>query len=148
MSLILMNTLFYKAVMLQGEIWRWSVLGFKGLKRAAGDLQEAWVGVDSASGEWWEGKREKKGIQIKCTIQVACACVASVSVRFRSKEQGTRVKDHAKNGASKRAGRGWGRKEGFLPSPPPPPLSFFGSRFISCAVKTENPVPRFLLLRN
>ena len=40
------------------------------------------------------------------------ACVASVSVRFRSKEQGTRVKDRAKNGASKRAGRGWGRKEG------------------------------------
>ena len=38
------------------------------------------------------------------------ACVASVSVRFRSKERGTRVKDRAKNGASKRAGRGWGRK--------------------------------------
>ena len=28
------------------------------------------------------------------------ACVASVSVRFRSKEQGTIVKDSAKNGAS------------------------------------------------
>ena len=26
------------------------------------------------------------------------ACVASVSVRFRSKERGTRVKDRAKNG--------------------------------------------------
>ena len=37
------------------------------------------------------------------------ACVASVSVRFRSKERGTRVKDRAKNVASKRAGRGWGR---------------------------------------
>ena len=33
-------------------------------------------------------------------------------MRFRSKERGTRVKDHAKNGASERAGRGWGRKEG------------------------------------
>ena len=32
---------------------------------------------------------------------------ASVSVRFRSKERGTRVKDRAKNGVSKRAGRGW-----------------------------------------
>ena len=31
---------------------------------------------------------------------------------FRSKERGTRVNDSAKNGASKRAGRGWGRKEG------------------------------------
>ena len=40
------------------------------------------------------------------------ACVASVSMRFRSKEQGTRVKDRAKNQASKRAGRGWVRKEG------------------------------------
>ena len=42
------------------------------------------------------------------------ACVASVSVRFRSKERGTRVKDRATN----------------------------GSRFISRAVKTENPLPR------
>ena len=40
------------------------------------------------------------------------ACVASVSVRFKRKKRGTRVKDHAKSGASKRAGRGWGRKEG------------------------------------
>ena len=40
------------------------------------------------------------------------ACVASVSLRFRSKERGTRVKDRAKNGTSKRAERGWGRKEG------------------------------------
>ena len=31
------------------------------------------------------------------------ACVASVSVRFRGKERGTRVKDRAKSGASKRA---------------------------------------------
>ena len=42
----------------------------------------------------------------------ALACVASVSVRFRSKEWGTRVKDGAKNGASKRTGRCRGRKEG------------------------------------
>ena len=33
------------------------------------------------------------------------ACVATVFLRFRSKELGTRVKDRAKNGASKRAGR-------------------------------------------
>ena len=65
------------------------------------------------------------------------ACVASVSVRFRSKERGTRVKDRAKNGPSKRAGRGWGKK---LPLPLLP-LSFFGSRFISRGVKTESPLP-------
>ena len=81
-----------------------------------------------------------KSVNIK-TITVAC--VANVSVRFRSKERGKRVKDRAKNGLSKRAGRGWGRKEGnFLPSPSPPPLSFFGSCLISRAAKTENPVPR------
>ena len=41
------------------------------------------------------------------------ACVASVSVRFRRKEQGTRVKDRKKSGASKRAfhfSRGQNRK--------------------------------------
>ena len=31
MSGILMTTLFYKASLLQGEIWCWSLLGFKGL---------------------------------------------------------------------------------------------------------------------
>ena len=34
-------------------------------------------------------------------------------------------------------GEGSGRKEGHFP-----PLSFFGSRFISRSAKTENPVPR------
>ena len=58
-------------------------------------------------------------------------------MRFRGKQRGTR-KDLAKNGASKRAGRGWGRKERKR-SPPTPP-SFFGSRSISRAAKTENPV--------
>ena len=42
------------------------------------------------------------------------ACVASVSVRLRSKKRGTKVKDRATN----------------------------GSRFICRAVKTENPLPR------
>ena len=28
---ILMTTVFYKAVILQGEIWHWSLLGLKGL---------------------------------------------------------------------------------------------------------------------
>ena len=69
------------------------------------------------------------------------ACVASVSLRFRSKERGARVKDRAKNGASKRAGRGWAI--GLDPLPLPSPLfHFFGSRFISRAAETENPVPR------
>ena len=58
------------------------------------------------------------------------ACVASVSVRSSSKERGTRVKDRAKNGARKRAGRGWGRKE--------------GSRFVFRADRTGF----FFLLRN
>ena len=32
MSVILMTTLFYKALILQGENWCWSLLGLKGLK--------------------------------------------------------------------------------------------------------------------
>ena len=32
MSVILMTTLFYKALILQGEIWCWSLLGLKGIK--------------------------------------------------------------------------------------------------------------------
>ena len=31
MSVILMTTLFYQALILQGEIWCWSLLGHKGL---------------------------------------------------------------------------------------------------------------------
>ena len=38
-------------------------------------------------------------------IALLIACVASVSVRSMSKERGTRVKDRAKNGASKRRER-------------------------------------------
>ena len=75
-------------------------------------------------------------------VKIFLAYVASVSVRFyRSKERGTRVEDRAKNGASKRAGRGWGRKEGNVP-PPPPTFIFWLSSFISRAAKTENPVSR------
>ena len=48
-----------------------------------------------------------------------------------------RVTDQVKNGVSKRVGGGG--KKGFLPLPP---LSFFGSRSISCLAKTENAVPR------
>ena len=84
--------------------------------------------LPSTVGIWWVKALKKRKYP-----------VASVSVRFRSKERGTRVKDRAKNGTSKRAERGWGRKEGnsvsFLPLPLPP-LSFFGSHFISRAAKT------------
>ena len=53
------------------------------------------------------------------------ACIASVSVRFTSKERGTRVKDRAKSGARKRSGRRWGGKETFLPPSPPPSFIFW-----------------------
>ena len=76
-------------------------------------------------------------------IRNALACVATVSVWFRSKERGTRVKDRAKNDANERAGRvEEERKEtvSFLRLLFPP-LLFFVSRFICRAVKTENPLP-------
>ena len=75
-------------------------------------------------------------------IIILIVCAASVFVQFWSKERGTRIKDRAKNGASKRAGKGWGRKEGNFPLLLLPPLSFFGSRSIFRAAKTENPSPR------
>ena len=94
---------------------------------------------------------------------ITVACVASVSVRFRSKERGKRVKDRAKNGLSKRAGRGWGRKEGnFLPSPSPPPTFIFwllshfsrgqnrksrSSVFLYSETKRKRLLRRLLLLR-
>ena len=77
----------------------------------------------------------------QCSFQPFLTCVASVSVRFRSKQLGARVKDRE----SKRAGRGGEeRKETFFSFLPLslPPLSFFGSRSISRAAKTENPVTR------
>ena len=52
------------------------------------------------------------------SIKASLACVARVSVRFRSKERGTRVKDCAKNGVSKRAG-----------SRPKPRILFLGLSF-------------------
>ena len=50
-----------------------------------------------------------------------------------------RVKDRVENGVSKRVGREAGGEKGLLPLAP---LSFFGSRSISCLEKTENPVPQ------
>ena len=41
-----------------------------------------------------------KFLQIKYIFHLALACVASVSVRFRRNERGTRVKDREKSGAS------------------------------------------------
>ena len=46
---------------------------------------------------------ETESIEIFSFSKFALACVASVSVRFRRKERGTRVKDREKSGASKRA---------------------------------------------
>ena len=51
--------------------------------------------------------REKTELEPGFSLWTWIACVANVSVQFGSKERGTRVKDCAKNGASKRLGRGW-----------------------------------------
>ena len=78
-------------------------------------MSPSWVG----GGGWGSGKEEWR-VDVYLSVGTASnhwllswiAYVASVSVQFRSKERGTRVKDRAKNGVSKTAGRGWGRKEG------------------------------------
>ena len=85
---------------------------------------------------------------LQATVETMLACVASVSVRFRRKELETRVKDREKSGASKRPGRGWGRKEGkgrLLPSPPPPPsFTFWFSFHFSRGQNRKSPSLVFL----
>ena len=83
------------------------------------------------------------------------ACVASVSLEFWSKEQPTRVKDQAKNGVSKRAERGWGRKEGIKQAFPSFPFPFPSPLFHFLALipffmrpKLKIPFPGLSLLRN
>ena len=105
------------------------------------------------------------GKYFSCGIQnlgkyVACgilACVASVSVRFRSKEWGTRVKDRAKLAQVKeRGGVGKkGRKLSFLslnlPSlPPPPPRLFYFLVLVSFIARAKPKIPfhGLFLLRN
>ena len=64
---------------------------------------------------------------------------------FWNKERGTKIKDRAKSGASKRAGRGG--EELFL-SLPLPALSFFRSRSIFRVSNIENPVPQYFFVPN
>ena len=76
-------------------------------------------------------------------LHLILACVASVSVRFWSKERGTGVKDRAKNGASKRAGKGWERRLRF-PSFPFPSSLF---HYLALSSFLGRPNRKFRLLR-
>ena len=59
---------------------------------------------------------ERIGVK-RSTRRAPVACVESVSVLFRSKKRGARVKDRAKNGASKRGGH---FQRGLKPEKPVP----------------------------
>ena len=50
-------------------------------------------------------RQVKRKLGYVVQFDVILACVASVSVWFRSKERGMRFKDRTKNGASTRAGK-------------------------------------------
>ena len=69
---------------------------------------------------WILKKRQQMALKTAPLEPLCPTCVASVSVRFRGEERGTRVKDRAKN----------------------------GSRFISRAVKSKIPYLGLFLLRN
>ena len=88
---------------------------------------------------------------VKFNVRIL-ACVASVSVRFRSKERGTRVKDNTKNGASKRAARGWGRKEGNAcwqtPSFPCPSPLFHFLTLVPFFARPKPKLPFFVVPRS
>ena len=75
-------------------------------------------------------------------IVVSLACVASVSVRFRSKERGTRAKDRAKNGVSKRAGRGRVALVSFL-ARPKPRKRLLALRFATQAIVSRDPASTY-----
>ena len=66
-------------------------------------------------------RQVKRKLGYVLQFDVNPACVASVSLRFRSKERGTRFKDRAKNGASTRAG-----KKTENPARPKPKMPFLG----------------------
>ena len=83
--------------------------------------------------------------QRRLRASLGLACVASVSVRSMSKERGTRVKDRAKNGGSKRAGRGW---VSFLPLPPLPLVHFLALVSFLARSKPKIPFLGLSLLRN
>ena len=52
MSVILMTTLSYKALILQGEIWCWSLLGLKGLTLNNSAIKRLTLGDLVAKKEW------------------------------------------------------------------------------------------------
>ena len=121
----------------------WKILCFR-LVIAHGGCVSSGSDLRSSGSSSLVKKKKKKTIK-------QIASVASVSVRFGRKERGTRVKDRAKNGPSKRAGREWGRKEGNAVSFLPLPLPHF--HFLALVSFLPRPKPRipFLglsLLRN
>ena len=63
MHSILMSTLFYKALVLQGEIWCWPLLGLKGLNK---DWLCRWFTFLSDSGRDWPEWHETFGMVLKC----------------------------------------------------------------------------------
>ena len=65
-SLLPKTTVFYKAVILQGEIWYWSLLGLKGLKAEDTNCDPAWKSLQQ--GSKWNASVK---MIITCT-QVSC----------------------------------------------------------------------------
>ena len=63
MHSILMSTLFYKALILQGEIWCWPLLGLKELNK---DWLCRWFTFLSDSGRDWPEWHETFGMVLKC----------------------------------------------------------------------------------
>ena len=52
MSVILMTTVFYKTWLLQGEIWCWSLLGFKGLNEKKKDPEQPFLSLRRWLSKW------------------------------------------------------------------------------------------------
>ena len=86
MSVILMTTLLYKALMLQGEIWCWSLLGLKGLNRDFNDLNSnsvKYIYVSNNLNKPFKNKKKKIGVFIniyfRCNYwRMCCGSILSL----------------------------------------------------------------------
>ena len=84
MSVILMTTLFYKALILQGEIWCWSLLGLKGLK----------------PNRWREKRVEIKILKVNMMLQWKALILDDTAVRLPQLDKRQSAKHGAKDSNS------------------------------------------------
>ena len=83
MSLILMTTVFYKALILQGEIWCWSLLRLKGLNRDFNDLNSnsvKYIYFSNNLNNFLKTRKKKIGVFIDIYFRCNYWCICCGSI--------------------------------------------------------------------